>query len=67
MTALAHAPVDPVERDPRDPELRLEALFDPGTLQLMIERDDSGVLTARGHIEGSPVVAFASDATKSTA
>jgi len=51
-------------RDPRSPELRLEQLFDPGSLRLLSPRDDSGVLTARGTVEGAVVVAFATDATR---
>jgi acetyl-CoA/propionyl-CoA carboxylase carboxyl transferase subunit len=52
------------ERDLRDPELRLQALFDAGTLRPVSGRDSSGVMTARGHVDGNPVIAFATDATK---
>ncbi|GAA2514240.1 acyl-CoA carboxylase subunit beta [Pilimelia columellifera] len=52
------------DTDYRDPELRLRTLFDPGTLRLAIPADDSGVLWARGEVEGAPVVAFATDATR---
>jgi acetyl-CoA/propionyl-CoA carboxylase carboxyl transferase subunit len=45
----------------RDPELRLAALFDPGTLHLLTPHDDSGVLAATGSIGEMPAVAFASD------
>jgi acetyl-CoA/propionyl-CoA carboxylase carboxyl transferase subunit len=45
----------------RDPQARLAALFDPGTLRLLMPRDTSGVLTSAGEICGSPAVAFASD------
>jgi acetyl-CoA/propionyl-CoA carboxylase carboxyl transferase subunit len=45
----------------RDPELRLAALFDPGTLRLLTPDDDSGALAATGSIDGMPAVAFASD------
>jgi acetyl-CoA/propionyl-CoA carboxylase carboxyl transferase subunit len=45
----------------RDPEVRLEALFDEGTLTLLTPRDGSGVLSGSGLIGGSLVVAFASD------
>jgi len=45
----------------RDPELRLAALFDPGTLHLLTRGDDSGALAATGSIDGMPAVAFASD------
>ncbi|MDG4827355.1 carboxyl transferase domain-containing protein [Asanoa sp. WMMD1127] len=50
--------------DYRDPEVRLRALFDAGTLRLVAPRDDSGVLAARGEIDGTPVVAYATDATR---
>ncbi len=52
------------ERDLRDPELRLQSLFDAGTLRTISGRDTSGVMTARGDIDGTPAVAFATDATK---
>ncbi len=58
-TSAEEAPVDQ-----RDPEARLRALFDHGTLRLLAPRDDSGVLTARGRIDGTPAVAYASDATR---
>jgi acetyl-CoA/propionyl-CoA carboxylase carboxyl transferase subunit len=45
----------------RDPEARLEALFDAGTLELLRPADDSGTLAATGSIEGIRTVAFASD------
>jgi acetyl-CoA/propionyl-CoA carboxylase carboxyl transferase subunit len=50
--------------DHRDPELRLRALFDAGSLRLSSPRDTSGVLWARGEVEGAPVIAYATDATK---
>ncbi|WP_018789430.1 acyl-CoA carboxylase subunit beta [Salinispora arenicola] len=50
--------------DYRDPELRLRSLFDAGTLRLIAPRDTSGVLLARGEIEGTPAIAYATDATK---
>jgi acetyl-CoA/propionyl-CoA carboxylase carboxyl transferase subunit len=45
----------------RDPESRLAALFDAGTLALLLPADDSGVLTGTGDIDGMTAVAFASD------
>ena len=45
----------------RDPEARLAALFDPGTLRLLTPHDDSGALAAAGEIEGVLAMAFASD------
>lgn len=50
--------------DRRDPELRLIALFDRGTMRLLAPRDESGVLPARGTVDGTPAVAFATDATR---
>ena len=72
MTATAQAPVQnpssrpaklPREEDPRHPVKRLTALVDEGTLELITPDDDSGMLAAVGKIDGSPVVAFCSDAT----
>jgi len=45
----------------RDPQSRLEALFDPGTLELLLPADDSGILIGTGSIDGIATVAFASD------
>ena len=45
----------------RDPQSRLEALFDPGTLELLLPADDSGVMAGTGSIGGVATVAFASD------
>ncbi|HEU4512405.1 MAG TPA: carboxyl transferase domain-containing protein [Nocardioidaceae bacterium] len=53
----------PREQDPRNPNHRLAALFDEGTLELISEDDGSGMLAGVGMIEGSPAVAFASDPT----
>ncbi|WP_329102925.1 acyl-CoA carboxylase subunit beta [Micromonospora sp. NBC_01699] len=50
--------------DYRDPELRLRSLFDAGSLRLLVPRDDSGVLWARGEVDGTPAVAYATDATR---
>ncbi|MGN9808929.1 acyl-CoA carboxylase subunit beta [Micromonospora sp. BQ11] len=50
--------------DHRDPELRLRALFDAGSLRLLAPRDTSGVMWARGEIEGTPAIAYVTDATK---
>ncbi|RCG25466.1 acyl-CoA carboxylase subunit beta, partial [Sphaerisporangium album] len=48
--------------DPRDPLIRLSALFDEGSIHLISPEDRSGVLAAMGRVEGVPVVGFASDA-----
>ena len=50
--------------DLRDPEVRLRGLFDDGTLRLLVPRDDSGVLYARGEVDGTPAIAFASDGSR---
>jgi acetyl-CoA/propionyl-CoA carboxylase carboxyl transferase subunit len=50
--------------DHRDPEIRLRALFDAGSLRLLAPRDNSGVLHARGEIDGTPAIAYATDATR---
>jgi acetyl-CoA/propionyl-CoA carboxylase carboxyl transferase subunit len=50
--------------DSRDPEVRLRALFDAGTLRLLAPRDDSGALAARGEIGGTSVIAFVTDGTR---
>jgi acetyl-CoA/propionyl-CoA carboxylase carboxyl transferase subunit len=61
LTAPPESPTE--ERDPRDPELRLERLFDAGSLRPMHERDASGVFAATGTVNGSTVLAFCTDAT----
>src|SRR5215472_10907709 len=60
MTALLAS--EP-EIDPRDPELRLSNLFDEGTVERLAPRDTSGVLAARGAINGAKTIAFCTDAT----
>jgi acetyl-CoA/propionyl-CoA carboxylase carboxyl transferase subunit len=62
MTAVAEAAVLD-ERDPRDPQLRLEKLLDPGSLVALQPRDTSGVFAARGTINGTAVTAYCTDAT----
>jgi len=51
------------KNDPRNPLGRLETFFDDGTLALITAEDTSGMLCAAGTVRGTPVVAFASDAT----
>ena len=45
----------------RDPEVRLEALFDPGSVRLLTPHDKSGAVAATGTIDGMTAIAFASD------
>lgn len=64
MTAQAssfRAPVATQDPDPRDPVLRLTALFDEGSLRRTSPVDDSGVVTARGLVDGVPGVAYCTD------
>jgi acetyl-CoA/propionyl-CoA carboxylase carboxyl transferase subunit len=61
---LTSNPADAAAVDHRDPEGRLRALFDAGSLRLLAPRDDSGVLWARGEVDGTPAIAFATDATR---
>jgi len=49
--------------DPRAPEIRLARFFDPDTLTMFAAADRSGVAAGRGDVAGTPVVAFATDAT----
>ncbi len=53
----------PREEDPRNPNFRLQALLDPGSVELITPDDDSGMLAAVGTINGCRVVTFCSDAT----
>jgi acetyl-CoA/propionyl-CoA carboxylase carboxyl transferase subunit len=53
----------PRELDPRNPNHRLAVLLDEGSVELITDDDDSGMLAATGTINGSRVVAFCSDAT----
>src|SRR3954470_1762719 len=72
-TAPAPAPMAPVappakvklprDQDPRNPNFRLAALLDEGSVELITPDDDSGMLAAVGTINGCRVVAFCSDAT----
>lgn len=63
MTATS-IPVEAPAVDHRDPEHRLRTLFDAGTLRLMQPPDTSGVLAARGEVDGAPAIAFCTDATR---
>jgi acetyl-CoA/propionyl-CoA carboxylase carboxyl transferase subunit len=68
MTVTASQPAAkpaklPREQDPRNPNHRLAALFDEGSLELITEDDGSGMLAGTGTIDGSRAVAFCSDPT----
>jgi acetyl-CoA/propionyl-CoA carboxylase carboxyl transferase subunit len=65
VTSLVSAPADPVEAlDFRDPEVRLGALLDAGSVRPLAPFDNSGVYTVRGTVHGAAAVAFATDPTK---
>nr|WP_311200629.1 carboxyl transferase domain-containing protein [Janibacter hoylei] len=53
----------PREEDPRNPNHRLAAFLDDGSVELITADDDSGMLAATGTVGGQPIVVFASDAT----
>ena len=64
--AASPAPASPAPPDaggtlPRDPVIRLEALFDTGTLELIAPDSGTGAIAGAGLIEGTGAVAFASD------
>jgi acetyl-CoA/propionyl-CoA carboxylase carboxyl transferase subunit len=61
--ASPKAPKPPREEDPRNPNHRLAAFFDPGSVELISLDDGSGMLAATGTVDGAHVVAFCSDAT----
>jgi acetyl-CoA/propionyl-CoA carboxylase carboxyl transferase subunit len=72
MTATQQDPVPqtpakpaklPREQDPRNPRKRLAVFFDQGSLELITDDNDSGMLAAVGSVEGTHTVAFCSDAT----
>lgn len=53
----------PREQDPRNPNHRLAAFLDEGSLELITQDDDSGMLAATGRVDGQPITVFVSDAT----
>jgi acetyl-CoA/propionyl-CoA carboxylase carboxyl transferase subunit len=63
-TSSSPAPLGPRQLDFREPEVRLAALFDEGTVVQLHPTDTSGVTAARGKIDGSKVIAFCTDATR---
>ena len=62
MTTMAPDTVNE-SLDPRDPLLRLSTFFDDGTVELLHERDRSGVLAGAGTVNGVRTVAFCTDGT----
>ncbi|SDY73092.1 acetyl-CoA/propionyl-CoA carboxylase carboxyl transferase subunit [Saccharopolyspora shandongensis] len=65
MTAVATRPeTEQAQRDPRDPDVRLEQLLDPESIEPLHPRDNSGMYAVRGRIDGTKVIVYCSDATK---
>jgi acetyl-CoA/propionyl-CoA carboxylase carboxyl transferase subunit len=64
MPTVTSLPTVASDIDPRDVMFRLGLLLDPGSLESLHDRDDSGVYAARGSIHASPVIAFATDALR---
>src|ERR1700759_3725465 len=62
MTTLVPDAVDE-SLDPRDPLLRLSRVFYEGSIELLHERDRSGVLAAGGTVNGLRTIAFCTDGT----
>jgi acetyl-CoA/propionyl-CoA carboxylase carboxyl transferase subunit len=58
-----HAAPPVTATDPRDPEDRLARFFDPGSMSLLMPRDTSGVMAARGTVSGTGAIAYCTDAT----
>ena len=62
MTTMAPTAVSE-SLDPRDPLLRLSTFFDDVSVELLHERDRSGVLVAAGTVNGLRTIAFCTDGT----
>jgi acetyl-CoA/propionyl-CoA carboxylase carboxyl transferase subunit len=59
------ADAGPAEQtDPRDPGARLGDLLDPGTIRPLPGGEGAEVRSVRGRVNGAPVIAYCSDATK---
>jgi len=59
--AQAAAPAEAGATLSRDPMIRLEALFDTGTLDVITPDTGTGAIAGVGRIDGTGAVAFASD------
>ena len=63
MTMTANTDIEVVELDPRHPLVRMPAFLDEGSMELITEVDDCGVIAATGTALGTPVVVFCTDPT----
>ena len=61
MTLLSPPPAHEASTDPRDPEVRLAALLDPGSVELLPGNPAGGMRAAVGTVDGARVVVFCSD------
>ena len=62
MTIMAQEAISE-SLDPRDPLLRLSTIIDDQSIELLHERDRSGVLAAAGTVNGVRTIAFCTDGT----
>jgi acetyl-CoA/propionyl-CoA carboxylase carboxyl transferase subunit len=62
--AVAIAAETSVEPDYRDPVHRMSQLLDPGSFEPVHRRQGLGVVVAHGRIDGSDVIAFATDGSR---
>jgi len=63
MSMVANDDIQVVDLDPRHPLVRMPAFLDDGTMELITEVDDSGVIAATGTALGTRVVVFCTDPT----
>ena len=64
MTAVVKdSDIEVVDLDPRHPLVRMPAFLDEGTMELISDVDDCGVIAATGTALGTPVVVFCTDPT----
>jgi len=61
---LASATAPTPDGDPRDPDVRLSRLLDPGTARDLPYGRGNEVVAVRGRIDGTRVVAYCTDATR---
>ncbi len=60
----ARTTLGPRKIDPREPEVRLAALLDEGSIVYLHHPDTSGVQAARGRIDGAKVIVYITDGTR---
>jgi acetyl-CoA/propionyl-CoA carboxylase carboxyl transferase subunit len=61
---VASIPGNTREPDPRDPVTRLSSVMDAGSLSLIVPASDTGVIVARGLVNGTRVLAYCTDARR---